>query len=146
MTETELFSIFHDHHAKLADLMMDVIGINFAMTVAIFYFLNEAKLALKLFSFLAYSTGMILFVTLNFVETETSASALTMLREMPRDQLSLPSLHLIRLAEGWLPKVETGVHNLAYWVLWGGVAYLLFFWKKGGRSPAADAPEGEEHA
>ena len=39
-----------------------MLTINFAMVVAIYYFLNAAKMTLTLFSFFAYSVGMIVLL------------------------------------------------------------------------------------
>ncbi len=37
--------------------------------------------------------------------------------------------------EGWLGHTVSIVFSASFWVLWGGVFYLVFFWKKAVREP-----------
>ena len=47
---------------------VQMVSINFAMVVGIYYFLNRATLALKLFSFFVYSVGMFVLFGQTVVE------------------------------------------------------------------------------
>ena len=50
-----------------------MITINFGMVVAIYYFLHGAKLALKVFTFFAYTVGMLVLLGEMLVETNVKA-------------------------------------------------------------------------
>jgi len=47
---------------------VQMVSINFAMVVGIYYFLNRATLPLKLFSFFVYSVGMFVLFGQTVVE------------------------------------------------------------------------------
>jgi len=104
-----------------------MLTINFAMVVAIYYFLNAAKLALKLFSFFAYTVGMLVLLGQMLTEANVKEGALEALRALPARELSRPSAHYLAVSDSWL-SLATGItFNLSVWLLWLGVLYLLFF-------------------
>ena len=66
-----------------------MITINFGMVVAIYYFLHGAKLALKIFTFFAYTVGMLVLLGEMLVETNVKAGVVEALRALPR-RTSIP--------------------------------------------------------
>src|SRR5207248_10312793 len=67
-----------------------MITINFGMVVAIYYFLHGAKLALKIFTFFAYSEGMMVLLGEMLVETNIKEGVIEALRALPAEHLSRP--------------------------------------------------------
>ena len=112
-----------------------MLTINFAMIVAIFYFLNRATSRLKLFSFFAYTVGMIVLLGQMLVEANVKVGAMEALRALPAAQLSRAGVKYLSVFNSWLALATSITFNLSYWLLWFGVLYLLFFserhWKAG---------------
>jgi len=128
VNELDLLNLVRGATANEVGWFAQVITINFAMVVAIYYFLNEAKLALRIFGFVAYMIGMLIFWGEMFIEANVKTAAFAALKALPH--LSLPAGQLIGTSEGWLGKATSVVFNGAFWVLWSGIFYLLFFWRK----------------
>ena len=61
MSELDLLNLARSTTQNEIGYFTQMITINFAMVVAIYYFLNQAQLAMKLFAFVAYMVGMLLF-------------------------------------------------------------------------------------
>src|SRR5436853_727050 len=98
------------------------------MVVAIYYFLNRAKLALKLFGFFAYTIGMLVLLGEMLVEANLKLGVIEALRALPRQSLSKPTVHYLAVHDSWVAMITQVTFNLSFWVLWLGVFYLLFFW------------------
>src|SRR5437763_11246359 len=67
-----------------------MITINFGMIVAIYYFLHRAKLALKIFTFFAYSVGMMVLLGEMLVEANVKEGGNEAWRGLPAEDLSRP--------------------------------------------------------
>ena len=134
MSETELLTIGRTATEHLVTWFAQMLTITFAMIVAIYYFLKDARLSLKVFTFVAYSLGMIVLLGVMIVESNIKSGATEALAQMPREQLSGPTLYYLALSESWMSKVVSATFNLSVWVLWFGVLYLLFFAAKHWRS------------
>ena len=50
---------------------------------------------------------------------------------MPQDKLSYVTVRYIALRGTWLAQLTSILKNLSLWVLPLGMAWLLFFWKRG---------------
>ena len=105
-----------------------VITINFAMVVGIYYFLNRAQLPLRIFAFVAYLLGMLLYLGEMLIETNVKAVTLVSLKAFPHP--SLVTQEYLGVTHSWLSVVTSILFNGAFWILAIGVIYLLFFWKK----------------
>ena len=103
-----------------------MLTINFAMIVAIYYFLNTAKMTLKLFTFFAYTVGMIVFLGQMLVEANVKVGAIEALRALAAAQLSRPTVRYLSVSNSWLALATSITFNLSVWLLWFGVLYLLF--------------------
>ncbi len=106
-----------------------MISINLAMVAGIYYFLNRAKLTLKLFSFLVYSVGMWVLYGEMVVESNVKAGAIEALQSLPSSQLSRPSVHYLAVHAHWISSATATTFNLAVWLLWIAVLYLLLLSK-----------------
>lgn len=143
MSEVELVALIRGCNAEIATLLTDVITINFAMIVAIFYFLNRARLPMKLFAFLVYCVGMTVFLGLLLFESNVRIGALDALRALDGTTLARPTLHLLAVSDSWIASLTHFVMNGAYWLLWLGVAFLLFIWERQAEAPAATAEDAQ---
>lgn len=134
MSELELLNLARSATEHQVAWFAQMLTINFAMVVAIYYFLNAAKITLKLFSFFAYTVGMLVLLGQMLAETNVKAGAMEALRGLPAPQLSRPSAIYLALSDSWLALVTHITFNLSVWLLWIGVFYLLFFagqhWKR----------------
>ena len=128
MTELDLLTLGRSITTNEVSLFSQIIAITFAMIVAIYYFLNQARLAIKIFAFCAYMVGGLLFLGEMLLETNLKFSVLQVMRAMPHPSPVLQEY--IGLNDTWLSITTRVLFNGAIWVLWIGVFYLLFFWKK----------------
>jgi hypothetical protein len=133
MSELDLLNLARSATQNEVTWFTQIITINFAMIVAIYYFLNQAKIALKAFSFVAYMVGSLIFVGEMLIEGNVKLMALAALKALP--SLALPTRQYIGVTESWLGLTTAFVFNASVWVLWLGIFYLLFFWKKSAHEP-----------
>ena len=128
MTELDLLELARNCTASSIGYFTQMITINFAMIVAIYYFLNQARLAMKIFAYLAYMVGMGLFLGQMLFETNVKFTILQTLKALPH--ASPVTLEYVGLYDSWLSRTTAVFMNGAIWILCIGVFYLLFFWKK----------------
>jgi len=128
MTELDILNLSRAATQNEIGYFTQMITINFAMIVAIFYFLNQARLAMKLFAFLAYLVGMLLFFVQMLFETNLKFQTLASLKALPHP--SAVTLRYVGLYDTWLATTAAILFNGAIWILCLGIVYLLFFWKK----------------
>ena len=128
MSELDLLTLGRSITTNEVSLFSQVIAITFAMIVAIYYFLNQARLAIKIFAFAAYMVGVLLFLGEMLLETNLKYALLQVMRAFPHPSPILQEY--IGLNDTWLNITTRILFNGAIWVLWIGVFYLLFFWKK----------------
>jgi hypothetical protein len=140
MGEAELFSIISEAQTQIAGLFGQIISINLAMIVGIYYFLRRGSLGLRLFAYIVYLIGMFRFLGLMLIQSNVAVGGLEGLRALPSDHLSRPAQRLLVVSDSWIGIGSSAVGNIAFWVLLIGVTYLLFFWKdheKAGEKTAA---------
>jgi hypothetical protein len=128
MTELDLLTLARSMGDDITALFSQIITINFAMIVAIFYFLNQAKLPIEVFAYIAYGVGMLVFFGRALEQTSLLYGTLQQLRALPHP--SYLTQQFIGLQGTWLGIGTSALFNIAYWLLWLGVTYLLFVWKK----------------
>jgi hypothetical protein len=140
MGEAELVEIIRDVNAQYAALFAQVITINFAMIVSIFYFLHRASMKLKLASFVFYTVGMLTLIGLMLQEANLKALALQGLARLPEAQRGAVGAGLLALNDDWLFAGSRFFLNASLWVLFAVIAYLLFFWRGEQSAPAPAEP------
>jgi len=128
MTELDLLNLARGSTAIEIGYFAQMITINFAMIVAIYYFLNQANLVMKIMAFIAYMVGMALFLGEMLFETNVKVTVLAALKALPHAS-AITTLYLA-LYDTWLGVTIAALLNGAVWILVLGVFYLLFFWKK----------------
>jgi hypothetical protein len=128
MSETDLLNLGRSITANEVSWLGQVITINFAMVVGIYYFLNRAGVALKIFAFLAYLLGMLLYLGEMLIETNVKAMVFEELKALPHP--SAITQEYIGVTQSWLGYTTVVLFNGAFWILATGVFYLLFFWKR----------------
>ena len=72
-----------------------MITITFAMVVAIYYFLHGTRLALKVFTFFAYTVGLLVLLGEMLLETNIKTGALEGLQALPLEHLSRASIRYL---------------------------------------------------
>jgi hypothetical protein len=138
MTEIDLLTLARSAGADIITDFGQAITITFAMVIGIYYFLNQAKVGLKLFSYLIYSIGMFLYFGEMIVHSNIILGVKEALRALPQDHVSRPTAHYLAVTSSWVGGMESALVTGGYWVLWLSVAYLLFFWRKADHEPTRD--------
>jgi multisubunit Na+/H+ antiporter MnhE subunit len=128
MTELEPLNFARSTLQNEINLFTQVITITFAMIVGIYYFLNQARLMMKLFAFLAYMIGAMLFLGEMLLESNMKVSAMAALQKLPHPSTVVQ--RYIELNDSWLSSATSFLFNGAFWLLCLGIFYLLFFWRK----------------
>ena len=138
MSEVDLLNLARSATEHEVTWFTQMISINFAMVVGIYYFLHRARIALKIFSFFVYSIGMLVLLGEMVIESNTKAGAVEALRSLPSAQLSRSSIRYLAVNDHWISSLVTITFNLAVWLLLISVFYLLFLWRLERKSP--DSP------
>jgi hypothetical protein len=134
MSEQELLELARSCTANEVSWFSQIITINFAMIVAIYYFLNRAQKALKVVAFGAYVVGMFLLFGEILLESGEKYMAMKSLAALPHPSDVVGEY--LGLHWSWLGIVTAVMFNVAYWLLLAGVFYLTFFWKE--RAPGQE--------
>ncbi len=130
MTELDLLNLARSTTANEVSMFGEVIAINFAMIVAIYYFLHQANIAIRIFAFVAYTFGSIMYLSQMLIEANIKGTVFSALKALPIASLSVVSQHYLEVNDSWLGYVASFTFNGAFYILWLGVFYLLFFWRK----------------
>jgi hypothetical protein len=133
MTEADLLNLAHTYNQDIPSAFGQIITITFAMVVGIYYFLNQAKLGLKIFAFIAFSIGMFMYLGFMLGSSYVTHGIVSDLRALPH--ASIVTGTYLAISDSWLTTVESVFINAGFWVLWLGVGYLLFFWRKADHMP-----------
>ena len=130
MTELDLLNLAHAEGDDIMSAFGQIVTITFAMVIGIYYFLNEAKIGLKLFSYLIYTVGMFLYFGQMITHSNVLVGVIEALHALPQDHVSRPTAHYLAVNDSWVRTLESGLITGGFWVLWLSIAYLLFVWKK----------------
>ncbi len=130
MSELDLLNLARSATEREVAWFAQMITINFAMVVAIYYFLHVAKMTLKIFTFFAYTVGMLVLLGEMLVETNMKAGVLEALHALPLEHLSRPTISYLAVNDSLVAVITRVTFNLSVWLFWLGVFYLLFFWKR----------------
>ena len=130
MSELELLNLARSTTEHEVTWFAQMITINFAMVVAIYYFLHGANLTLKRFTFFAYTVGMLVLLGEMLVETNVKEGVIESMRALPMEHLSRPTVRYLVVYDSWLSLLTRITFNLSVWLLLFGVFYLLFLWKR----------------
>jgi hypothetical protein len=134
MSELDLLNLARAATQDEVTWFTQMITITFAMVVAAYYFLHQANLLTRIAAFVAYLVGMLIFWGEMLIESNLKSATLTALDSLPK--LGPVAQNYVGVNAGWLGTVVAIVFSASFWVLWSGVFYLVFFWKKTGRGEA----------
>jgi hypothetical protein len=130
MTELDLLNMAREHSEDVMAAFGQIVTITFAMVIGIYYFLNQAKIGLKLFAYLIYSIGMFLYFGAMIAHSNVLGGINEALHALPQDHVSRPTLYVLAVNDSWVGTLESVLITGGFWVLWLSIAYLLFFWHK----------------
>lgn len=132
MGANDLFNVVAQVSAQYATLFGMVITVNFAMIVAIWYFLHRTRLGFRIAAFAFYLIGMLMLVGMLLQQSNVKARAIEAMQALPpQSRAGFIDAYLATQTSG-LFKLVALFQNLSLWVLVGAVAYLLFVWKGAG--------------
>lgn len=129
MGEVELIGMIRDVNAQYAVLFGQIITINFAMIVAIYYFLHRSGLLFRVAAFGFYAIGMLALIGMMLEQANYKNQALIALRALPNAKRSPVADSLLAVTQSWVFQTTTFFLNASLWVLFAVVAYLLFWWR-----------------
>jgi len=135
MTELDLLNLARAATQDEVSWFAQMITISFAMVVAAYYFLHQADLFTRIAAFVAYLVGMLIFWGEMLIESNLKGATMAALKALPH--LGPVANNYIAVNASWLGSIVTVVFSASFWVLWGGVFYLVFFWKKAVHEPDA---------
>jgi hypothetical protein len=138
MGEVELIGVIRDVNAQFAVLFGQLMTINFAMIVAIYYFLHRSPLLFRIAAFGFYAIGMLALIGLLLQQGNYQIEALAALAALPAGHRSPMADSVLVLNGSWLLRATDFFLNVSLWVLFAVVAYLLFWWRgdpEGPRKP-----------
>jgi hypothetical protein len=135
MSELDLLNLARAESDDVLTAFAQIVTITFAMVIGIYYFLNQAKIGLKLLAYLIYSVGMFLYFGTMIAHSNIVFGINQALHALPQEHLSPPTLYLIAVNQSWIGKLESVLITGGFWVLWLSIAYLLFFWRKADHEP-----------
>lgn len=130
MTELDLLNLARSSGQTVSADFAQVITITFAMVVAIYYFLHQAGLRMKAFAFTLYTCGMFTYLGMMIMDSNVALGAMKALSAIPDSTRAIPTAVYLGVRGSWLGITTMVLVNLVYWILWLGISYLLFFWKK----------------
>jgi hypothetical protein len=130
MTEAELLQLGQSAFEQVATLYAQLITINFALAAAVFYFLHEARLPMKIFAAVIYGVGSLMYVCFIGVQAKIWDGVTLTLAAMPAEKLSLPAQAILAIDDDWLMWATGYFLNVGLLLLGIGSLFLLFFWKK----------------
>lgn len=136
MTELDLLNLARACGQSISSDLAQIITITFAMVVAIYYFLHQAGIRMKIFAFTLYTCGMFTYLGMMLMESQVAIGALQSLRAIPEASQSPATQYYLGVHGSWVGTISSALLNLVFWVLWLGIGYLVFFWRK----PAEGAP------
>lgn len=128
MTELDLLNLARAATQDEVTWFTQMITISFAMVVAVYYFLHQADLLTRIVAFIAYLVGMLIFWGEMLIESNLKFAAMAALKALPH--VNPVTQNYIGVGSGWLGITVGIVFSASFWVLWGGIFYLVFFWKK----------------
>lgn len=130
MSELELLNLARSCGEDINSEFAQVITITFAMVVAIYYFLHQAGLRMKIFAFAIYTCGVFSYLGMMVMQSGVLIGTHLALRAIPEATRSVPVRYYLALRDSWVGTGSAVVFNLVFWILWIGAGYLLFFWRK----------------
>ena len=130
MSQLDILNLARSCGQNISGDFAQVITITFAMVVAIYYFLHQAGIRMKVFAFTIYTCGMLAYLGMMLMESGVLIGALQALRAIPLEAQELPTQYYLGVRASWVGTTSSILLNLVFWVLWLGTGYLLFFWKK----------------
>jgi hypothetical protein len=135
MTELDLLTIARSATQNEVTWFTQMVTITFAMVVAVYYFLHQADLLTRMVAFGAYLLGMLIFWGEMLIESNLKNATMAALKALPAP--GPVAQNYIGVNASWLGMTTSIVFSAAFWVLWGGTFYLVFFWRKSVRGNAA---------
>lgn len=129
MGEAELIGMVRDVNAQYAVLFGQIITINFAMIVAIYYFLHRSALLFRIAAFGFYAIGMLALIGLMLAQANYKYQALIALAALSAAERSRIGDSLLAVNRSGVFEVTSFFLNASLWVLFMVVAYLLFWWR-----------------
>lgn len=130
MSEYELLDLLMTSRAQLDAAIAQSVALNFAMIVAIYYFLHRAGLMLKVVVFLLYTIGWFVFVGSGWLSGQQMVGVVTDLVALTRagEAGAATNILLGALNSAYFTGYLVAA-NAANFLLLVGSFVFLFFWK-----------------
>lgn len=137
MTEYELLELFTMARSQLDNAIAQTITLNFALVVAIFYFLHRSGLVLKIGVFALYAIGWFVTVSSGSLAATQMVGIISDLQLLEQDgNAGSATAMLLATLNSSYNTAYVIAANAANFLLLIGAFLFLFFWK-----PPADRDE-----
>jgi len=130
MSQLDLLNLARSCGQSIASDFAQAITITFAMVVAIYYFLHQAGIRMRVFAFIIYTCGMLTYYGMMVLESGLALGVLNALHALPRASLEAPTREYLGVRDSWVGITTSVLFSLVYCILWMSTSYLLFFWKR----------------
>ena len=101
MSELDLLNLARSSGQTIQGELAQVITITFAMVVAIYYFLHQAGIRMKIFAFMIYTFGMLAYLGMMLMESAVAFGAQKALRAIPQAALGMPTQYFLGVRSSW---------------------------------------------
>lgn len=95
LSELELLTLARSSGQGISSDFAQVITITFAMVVAIYYFLHQAGIRMKIFAFVLYTCGLLMYLTMMVGGSATALGTARALQAIPHVAQSLPTQYYL---------------------------------------------------
>jgi hypothetical protein len=136
MSELDLLNLARAATQDEVTWFTQMITISFAMVIAVYYFLHQANLLTRIFAFVAYLVGMLIFWGEMLIESNLKNATMKALAALPH--IGPVADNYVAVSGSWLGHTVAVVFSASFWVLWGSVFYLTFFWRKSTAEPKSN--------
>ncbi|MEO1042446.1 MAG: hypothetical protein AAFX52_09150 [Pseudomonadota bacterium] len=130
MSEAELIEIYSTARTQLDAAIAQLIALNFALIIGVFYFLHRSNFMMKLFVFLIYLFGWITFASsasISGEQIEGAARDLVILQEA--GPVSIATEKLLEVWDSTSAVIYLVALNAMNILLVISAFFVLFFWK-----------------
>ncbi|MEO1013839.1 MAG: hypothetical protein AAFX08_01490 [Pseudomonadota bacterium] len=130
MSEFELVQIVENTIAQIILIIGQLIAINSAVIVAAYYFLNQARVGIKIAAFLIYSLGALMYFLFAVRESNVNTGAARALLAIPENERSSTAAAILEFADSPANLVLNIATNFSVFFLWVVAFYVVFLWRK----------------
>ncbi|MBL4595670.1 MAG: hypothetical protein JKX99_03725 [Robiginitomaculum sp.] len=131
MSEFEVLNLIQLIIANQYAILAQIVGLNFALVIAVFYFLYKSGRRMQGFVFAIYTMGFVMYAGILSSDSLQILAAENTLRAMAEtESLSALGQNILATTRNQLGAVVNVATFVGFGTLWLCMAYFTFFWKR----------------